>query len=194
MNSSAHIFSITLKLHLPQVSTAAQGEDSCCPLQPALLLPIKGFRLFLHLMGSWAGFGSSLEGVCILHFCCISAQWMCGRFFLNFITIGRFFSPFDGQKFLKSSTIGRPPGVTTICQAMSNYFVSVRFLYRVEVSLNFSWINFFFWGSLWTVYTVQAENSVSLFSFQRTSTAWHKNFASATDANPTTLLLLFFSF
>lgn len=119
---------------------------------------------------------------------------MCGRFFLNFITIGRSFSPFDGQKFLKSSTIGRPPGVTTICQAMSNYFVSVRFLYRVEVSLNFSWINFFFWGSLWTVYTVQAENSVSLFSFQRTSTAWHKNFASATDANPTTLLLLFFSF
>lgn len=42
---------------------------------------------------------------------------------------------------------------------LNYYFVSARFLYRVDVSFSFSWINFFFWGSLWTVYAVQAENS-----------------------------------
>lgn len=80
---------------------------------------------------------------------------------------------FDGQKFLKFSTILGGHQLSQLYAKLCQIILFQLGFFRVEVSLSFSWIHFSFWGSLWTVYAVRAENSVSLLllAFQCTSTA-----------------------
>lgn len=129
----SHTFPTKPKFHLPQASTAYTRWKllfSCCSPPPALLLPVKVSGLLLCLMGadlgltaSWresAGFTPSTDGY-IQHFCCISAWWSGGRFFLDFITSGEIFSISWPQVFEVLCYFGRAPDVTAMHRAVLNF-------------------------------------------------------------------------